>query len=195
MGSKVEGLVAVSIRICFRGEHLMRGTKRIRSVADELRAAKLYQRGDEAWSKGDLPSAFRYFLAAAKMGMTSAFRTVGHFYDSGEGVKADPDEALYWYKMAARNGEWDAANNIGCILRDRGKQTGAIAWFKRAVKLGDGNANLNIAKIYLKSNRDMRKAIAFLTRASKSPWATEDAKEEARLLLKRFRIKKVGGAG
>src|ERR1700720_4050227 len=120
--------------------------RKLRSLAEANRANHLYQQGDEAWQRGRLRPAFRFFLAAARAGMVAAFSTVGNFYDHGMGVKTNPDAALYWYRQAYRNGARSVANNIGCILRDRKKVGQAIKWFQQAVRQRDGDANLNIAK-------------------------------------------------
>jgi len=158
-------------------------------------ANSLYQRADEEWRRGRLRSAFRLFLAAAKAGMASAFGIVGQFYDHGDGVKANGSAALYWYRKAYRHGSNSAANNIGCIWRDRGNLGRAILWLKRAANLGDGDANLNIAKIYLHSKRDLRKATDYLNKTYRSRHATEGSKEEARLLLGELKSKKAKRTG
>jgi TPR repeat protein len=162
-------------------------TKLGQSRAREVEANRLYQRADKLWSRGRMRSAFRLFLAAAKAGVVPAFRTVGQFYDRGDGVKANQEAALYWYRRAYRHGSDSAANNIGCIWRDRGKLSRAIWWLKRAVKLGDDDANLNIAKIYLRGERNSKKAIQYLNKSCKSGRATEGSKEEARLLLRQLK--------
>lgn len=159
---------------------------KLRNLAEANRANLLYQRGDEAWQKGRLRPAFRFFLAAARAGMAAAFSTVGNFYHHGMGVKTNTDAALYWYRQAYRNGARSVANNIGCILRDREKVGQAIKWFQQAVRESDGDANLNIAKIYLRKG-DLAKAARYLYRTSRSDWATEGSKEEARLLLTQLR--------
>ena len=161
-------------------------TKMGRSRSREVEPNRLYQRADELWSRGRKRSAFRLFLAAAKAGVVPAYRTVGQFYDRGDGVRASQANALYWYRRAYRHGSYSAANNIGCIWRDRGKLNRAIWWLKRAVKLGDDDANLNIAKIHLRG-RHQEKAIHYLDKACKSRRVTEGSKEEARLLLERFK--------
>jgi len=140
-------------------------------------------------------SAFRLFLSAAKNGMVPAFGTVAQFYDRGEGVKANQKAALYWYRRAYRHGSETAANNIGCIWHDRGKLSRGIWWLKRAVELGDDDANLNIAKIYLGTGRDLKRAIHYLNKTRESDRATVGSKEEARLLLKRLKTtrQKAGG--
>ena len=150
-----------------------------------------YSRANEEWSRGRLRSAFRLFLAAAKNGNGLAYDTLGNFYDRGVGTKRDRDAALYWYKRAYRRGSFIAPNNIGVIYRDRKDLKRALAWFRRAVEHKDANANLNIAKIYLKDQRDIERAIRHLEEVCKAKGddATESAKEETRLLLKRIRLK------
>jgi len=155
--------------------------------AREVEANRLYQQADKHWSRGRMRSAFHLFLAAAKAGMVPAFRTVGQFYDRGDGVKASQEAALYWYRRAYRHGSDSAANNIGCILRDRGELSRALWWLKRAVRLGDDDANLNIAKIYLRRERNLKNAIHYLNKTCKSGRATQGSKEEARILLRRLK--------
>lgn len=168
--------------------------KKLRNLAEANRANELYRRGEEAWRRGRLRSAFQHFLMAAGAGMVPAFRVVGQFYDRGEGTARNEGAALFWYRHAARGGDYSAANNIGCIWRDRGKLARALRWFKRAAGLGDADANLNIARVYLRKG-DSAKARRYLQKTRRSPWATEQSKEEARRLLKKMTTKKGGPSG
>ena len=77
---------------------------KLRNLGEAIKANELYRRGDEAWSKGQLRSAFELFLAAARAGLEGAFGTVGNFYHNGIGVRANPDAAIYWYRLAYRAG-------------------------------------------------------------------------------------------
>jgi uncharacterized protein len=162
---------------------------KLRNLGEAIQANELYRRGDQAWSKGQLRPAFRLFLAAARAGMEAAFSTVGNFYQNGIGVKANPDAALDWYRLAYRAGARSVANNIGCILRDRKNFAQAIEWFWRAVEQKDGDANLNIAKIYLDKG-DLAKTRFYLDKTRRSPWATEQSKEEAMSLLRKMTSRK-----
>lgn len=162
-----------------------------RNLAELNRAGLLYTRAQQAWRRRQADSAFRLFLAAARAGEVSAFSIVGQFYDQGYGVRADENAALSWFQLAYRCGQRDsfAASNIGCIWRDRGKIARALRWFRRAVKFGDADANLEIAKIYIHKG-DLIKARPYLNKTRRSPWATEQSKEEARRLLKKMATRK-----
>jgi TPR repeat protein len=154
----------------------------------------LYQRADECWTEGKLSDAFKLFLAATKAGYVPAYVILASFYDHGTGVKANRRTALYWYMRAFREhdswyrgGDSTSANNIGCIWRDKGRPKTAIMWFKRAVRLGDGDANLNIALIYLRNKRDRQRAVLYLQRTIHAKYVTDGSIEEARKLLSELR--------
>ena len=147
----------------------------------------LFRRADRLSDQGRYRSAFRLFLAAAQRGDLSCQLNVGTCYDTGTGVRSDRAAALYWYKRAYRRGDASAAANIGTIRRDEGKLQRALHWFQRAVDLGDDDANLEIAKIYLRNEQDCRKAIPYLQRVRRSQMVTEHSQEEAQRLLKKVR--------
>jgi TPR repeat protein len=158
------------------------------------KANALYQRAEECWTEGKLSDAFKLFLAAAKAGFVPAYSILASFYDQGTGVKTNRRKALSWYMRAYRQhdswyrrGDTTFANNIGCIWRDKRKPRTAIMWFKRAVRLGDGDANLNIALIYLHSNRERQKAVRYLQRTIDAKYVTDGSIEEARKLLSEIR--------
>ena len=158
------------------------------------KSAALYQRAEECWTKGKLSAAFGLFRAAAKTGFVPAYGILASFYDQGTGVKTNQRAALYWYMRAYRQhdswyrrGDSTAANNIGCIWCDQQKPQTAIMWYKRAVRLGDGDANLNIARIYLRNSRDRQKAIHYLKKTINAAYVTDGSIEEARKLLKETR--------
>lgn len=147
----------------------------------------LYERAATAWQEGHMKRAFKSMLAAANAGVVAAFTPVAQFYDFGDGVKPDEERALYWYGRAYRHGDYSAANNIGCIWRDRGQVARAIHWFKRAESLGDGDASLNIAKVFLEKHGELASALRYLRKTARSVRATEGSREEASLLLRKLK--------
>jgi TPR repeat protein len=147
-------------------------------------AEELFIRAAKHEENGQLRSAFRLYLAAAKAGDTSCQLNVGNFYDAGTGVRRNRLAALYWYKRAYRRGDSCAANNIGVMWRNDKKPKRALEWFQKAVRLGDEEANLEIAKYYLRNEPNTLKAIRHLEKVCQSDCVTEAGKEEATRLLK-----------
>ena len=148
----------------------------------------LFRRADEQYEKGKFKSAFRLFLAAAKGGDPSCQTNLGNFYRSGIGVKPNRDLALFWLRRAYRQGSGAAAHNIGILFRDESNFNQALAWYGRAVKEHDGDANLAIAKLYLENKNDKPKAIHYLKQTLKvnRRYVLEESREEAQGLLKRL---------
>lgn len=161
----------------------------LKSLAAVNRAGLLYTRAEDAWKRGQMRQAFRLFLQAAEAGERSAYVLIGQFYDNGDGVRRDEAKALKWYRRAYLNGDGRivAASNSGCIWRDRGRLDIALKWFRRAVRLNDGDANLELAKIYI-SKGDLVRAKAYLEKTRRSKWATEDSQDEAKTLLGQFKL-------
>jgi uncharacterized protein len=153
----------------------------------------LFERACKQEDKGKLRSAFRLLLTAAKAGDISSQINLGNFYSHGTGVKPNRTLALYWYRRAYRRGERSAASNIGAVFRDEENWKQALKWFERAVRLEDGDASLDIAKIYLRNKSDHKKAIRHLKQTLKAKvyWdATKGSQEEAQRLLKRLQAPK-----
>lgn len=157
----------------------------------------LFAKASEQWDRGGLRSAFRLFLAGAKRGDPSAQQNLGYFYDVGLGVKPNRRMALLWYNRAFRQGYGTAASNIGTIFRDEKKIASALSWFQRAVKLGDSDANLEIAKIYISELGEPDKAVPYLRRTvqAKPDDVTKASQLEARRLLRQLSRKNRRRAG
>jgi len=127
-------------------------------------AEELFIRAAKQEESGELRSAFRLYLAAAKAGETGCQLNVGNFYDAGTGVRRNRLSAIYWYKRAYRRGNACAASNIAVMWRNENKAKRALDWFQKAVRLGDDEANLEIAKYYLNDEPNPVKAIRHLER-------------------------------
>jgi TPR repeat protein len=165
---------------------------RLRTTSKQSRKSKadaLFVRADELEDSGNLTAAFRLFLAAAKAGDRGCQLNVGNYYDDGKGIRRNRVAALYWYKRAYRRGVAAAANNIGILWRNECQPKRALSWFRRAAKMGDDEANLEIAKYYIGEEKSPRKAIPHLERVCRSNRVTEAGAEEAAQLLKQARRK------
>jgi uncharacterized protein len=152
--------------------------------ARKSRTEELFIQAANFEEKGDMRSAFRLYLAAAKSGDSGSQLNVGNLYDAGRGVRRNRVAALYWYRRAYRRGSSSAASNIGIMWRNEKKLKRALEWFQKAVRLGDDEANLEIAKHYLLDERNPGKAIPHLEKVCHSNCVTEAGVEEATKLLK-----------
>jgi TPR repeat protein len=156
-------------------------------LTNAARGNALFTRADQEEERGNSRSAFRLMLAAAKLGNTMAQVNVGNYYDDAKGVRRNRAAALYWYKRAYRRGHSSAAHNIGALWRKEQQFNRALAWFLRAVKLGDDEANLEVGKHYLRVEKNPKKAIPYFQRVRPSGWVSEAGVEEAAKLLKEAR--------
>jgi TPR repeat protein len=160
------------------------------------RAAIACQLAEKEWGAGNLKRAFQLFLAAAKGGYVPAFGMVAAFYDQGWGVRPNAKSALYWHQLSYRSTlQWHrlglaiTATNIGCIWRDRNKPNLALKWFKRAIELGDGDANLNVAEIYLHDETKKAAALRYLRNTISAKYVTQGSIEEAHRLMRQLKGK------
>ena len=162
-------------------------SKKLRNAksGEAISSHRSYELGGEAWDRGAMTSAFRYFLIAARGGVKPAYRTVAQFYGNGQGTAKSEKDALRWYRRACwESGDPSAANNIGCIMRDKNEINKALWWLRQAVKMGDGEAHMNIAKIYLEICDDQAKAMRHLEGFYLSPlvWSSVTSSQESSLL-------------
>jgi TPR repeat protein len=165
---------------------IARGASKV-VVMRQAKADETFRRADKQQELGNLKSGFRLLLAAAKIGNESAQLNLGYTYDVGLGVRRNRSAAMFWYKRAYRNGRGspNAAANIGTIYRDERNEPQAIAWFRRASQHGDIEANLELAKLYLRKSNCQEKAfhcLQIVLDGTPPIGVGEDAQEEARLL-------------
>lgn len=149
----------------------------------------MFDEASNEWKRGNVQAAFRLFKSAAQGGHPGAQQNLGYFYDEVEGVEKSREEALYWYKKAALSdrGNYTPHINVALLYNSMGKTRRAKEWLRKAVAGGDGDAALELAKIYLRSRlHSVRmRAIEYLSIAVESQHITEESKLEARNILLR----------
>ncbi|MEE8575501.1 MAG: hypothetical protein V3T30_08825 [Thermodesulfobacteriota bacterium] len=145
----------------------------------------LFTCASEAWDAGNLKEAFNLFHEAAKNGDSSAQLNLGIFFYGGLYVKKDIKKALYWYKKAARDGSNGAIMNIAMYYESINNIKRAKFWLMKVVDKSDGDAALQLAKIYLlrKGRSNTNKARHYLNLVSKAKEVSEYGIEEAEKLL------------
>jgi TPR repeat protein len=147
---------------------------------------KLLLKAERYEEKGDLRNAFKSLLAGAMLQDSGCQSNLGNFYASGKGVRKNLKKAAYWYKRAYRNGAGYAASNLAVDRRNAGDIRSAMIWFRKAIAQKDGDACVELAKIYKTRRGGQKSAVALLRRALRMSrdYITENGREEAESLLR-----------
>ena len=87
--------------------------------------------------------------------MPSAQYNLGYMYSKGRGVPQDDQQAVIWYKKAAKQGHASAQLQSWrtCMSKGRGvpqDDQQAVIWYKKAAKQGDASAQFNLGNMYYK---------------------------------------------
>lgn len=108
--------------------------------------------GLAALAQQDYPKAKTEFEIAAKQGNAEAQYSLGHLYESGEGITRNYAEALQWYRKAAEQGFTLAQNNLGFMYENgqgvKRNYPEAVKWFRKAADQGYALAQYNLGRIY-----------------------------------------------
>src|SRR5207249_11084858 len=106
------------------------------------------------WDSGNLRSAFRLMLSAAKLGDTAAMSTSGTSMMRGLVSGTTAKWRCFGTAKLIAGAIFAGASNIGVVYRMENKPRRALRWFERAVALGDTDANLEIAQVYIRDLED-----------------------------------------
>ncbi len=88
--------------------------------------------------------ATRWLRRAAEHGSISAQNNLGVILGTGNGVRKNVEETLWWLKKAFHAGDSSVALNIAITYRENDKLKAAVRWFRKGVDAGDGEAMIQI---------------------------------------------------
>jgi uncharacterized protein len=149
------------------------------------KAERLRRQGQDHSDKGAKFKGFLSLLAAAKLGDEEAQVSVGYDYAYGIFRKANVGKALRWWKRAYRQGSWAAAFNLGMFFRDAKQWAEAVKWFEGAIRAGDEDGLIEIAKVHLRYAGDRDAGLRYLKLAVAAKHRlTEPARLETERLVK-----------
>jgi TPR repeat protein len=158
----------------------------------------LFQIGDAAQDAGNFAHAFAAFERGAALGDVACLSRLAYLFDTGTGVAADKAVAMRLYQRASRKDRCAVAgSNIAILYRERKQWRQMFRWWQRVAVTGDGSAQLEMAKCYLRGRgvkRDVQAALRCLTSAESSPFITEYERDLARRLRRKLRPKAVPAA-
>jgi TPR repeat protein len=139
-----------------------------------------------AGEAGDFARARQCYEQGASLGDAECLQALAYMYDVGEGADQDKIIAMKLYRRAWRRGSHAAASNIAILYREQGKMSMMFRWFKRVASVGDGSAQLEMARCYLAGSgvrRNPSAGLRCLAIAIGSDYITEYEREEAQAML------------
>ena len=111
-------------------------------------AAHDFEKGWNAFERGDHAAAEREWRLFAEQGDANAQFNLGLMYATGKGVAQDSAEAVKWFRKAAEQGVARAQYNLGHmyetgdgVAQDSGA---AVQWFLQAAEQGVARAQYNL---------------------------------------------------
>ncbi|MCP5144151.1 MAG: sel1 repeat family protein [Gammaproteobacteria bacterium] len=111
-----------------------------------------FDKGIAAFEAGDFAGAAKRFIPLAQVGDHRAMMALGAMYAGGRGVEKDFQQALAWFKEAARYNRPDANYRIGLIYEEglgvRINMREAATQFIEAAKGGWGPAQFKVGELY-----------------------------------------------
>jgi TPR repeat protein len=113
-------------------------------------------KGLAAYKAGDFATAQREFRLAAEAGDATAMLSLGFLYLHGEGVPANPQEAVHWLQLAAERGLAPAQHSLALAYYEgRGvarNATIAANYFESAALQGLADAQYNLGVLYARGD-------------------------------------------
>lgn len=126
--------------------------------------------GVDAYQDGDYKTAIKDWQCPAAKGDADAQFNLGQAYRLGKGVPADPAKAEDWYRKAAEQGHFQAEDNYGRMLFERGQRAQAAPWLEKSAARGDPRGELILGTMLFNGDgglqKDWPRAYALMTRAS-----------------------------
>ncbi|RYU56713.1 sel1 repeat family protein [Methylolobus aquaticus] len=91
---------------------------------------------DQAYSSGDFERAAALYRRDAELGIVAAQLNLAFLFLDGQGVPADPTQAVLWFRRAAEQGNPEAQQNLGTLYREgRGVERSVVEaakWYRLA---------------------------------------------------------------
>ncbi|NOQ77091.1 MAG: sel1 repeat family protein [Methylococcaceae bacterium] len=144
---------------------------------------ELFIKGDKLYEEKKLSESFAVFMSAAENGDVSSMTRIASMYTCGEGVDCDYDKAIKWDLKAIELGEISSMVNIGISYRIKGEIKQSKYWFEKAIEAGDGSGAIQLAKLYMVSDKETKRVKEYLNYAIASENMCEADIEEAKQYL------------
>lgn len=155
--------------------------------ADQKNAPALYNLSKITEAKDPVKSA-EYMKQAAQLGLAEAEVTYGLMLERGFGVKKNVDEAIKYYKLAAKKNDKNSQYNLALMLLNNADFKRAAILFKKSADQGHQLSALNLATMYEKglgTEKSIENAVKYyqIAASSSSPPSFSTSFEPSSFLL------------
>lgn len=155
----------------------------------------LFRIAHEAEEAGNYDFARTSFERGAQLGDSMCLCRLAYLFDVGRGIEVDKANAMRLYRRAWRiDQNVVAGSNIAILYREVKNWRQTFRWWQRVADLGDGSAQLEMAKCYLRGRgvkRNPQAALRCLAAAEGSIYVSEYERELAQRILRKFRLRQV----
>ncbi len=149
---------------------LLAGAAAIGVSAAAMAQTNAVKAGVDAYQRGDFAGAIKDWQAPAAQGDADAQFNLGQAYRLGKGVPVDLAKAEDYYRRAAEQGHFQAEDNYGRMLFQKGERAKAAPWLEKSAARGDPRGQLILGTMLFNGDgglpKDWPRAYALMTRAS-----------------------------
>jgi len=118
----------------------------------------------------EVSKALYYYKFASDHGFNGAQFNLGELYRDGQGgAEKDPEEAMKWFQLSAKNGNPDAMVEIGLQYQNMNQFQKAIEAYRKAAELGSVDGMKMLYDCYMNGrgvNADVKKGLEWITKAA-----------------------------
>jgi S1-C subfamily serine protease len=122
------------------------------SGAETTASHNVFERGWDAFERGDYTTAIQLWQPLAEQGHASAQINLGVIYEHGYGASQNLEQAARWYQAAARQDNAVAQYNLGMFMVDRkvafSSDENALGWLHRAATQEYADAQYQLGLMY-----------------------------------------------
>ena len=143
-----------------------------------------FNKGEEAYNRGDYTEALQQFEQLAFKGHAEAESYLGDMYYYGRGVTQDYVTAANWYRLAAEQGNAYAQGNLGYVYKNGEGVTQdyktAVKWYRLAAEQGNAKAQNNLGILLAIGEgvlKDKPKALMWLILSKSNGYDTSETIE------------------
>jgi TPR repeat protein len=134
---------------------------------------KSFDKGLDAYNKGEFDTAKKIITPLVAKGDTAALNLMGMMYELGHGVSKDASKSVVYYRKAAKKGYSFAQYNLA-VSYDTGSGVAlnyreAVKWYKLAAQQGASFAQYNLGVMYEQgrgTKQDYKKAVYWYKKAA-----------------------------